>query len=70
MLKKMAGGVELLLSLIEFNPDRRATALDVLNSEFMKPLRSNKAEADEMDDAHVLYKFMAFYTPSGRKAVG
>ncbi len=68
MLKKMAGGVELLSSLVEFNPDKRATALDVLNSEFMKPLRINKVEADEMDDSNILYTFMAFHTPSGRKA--
>jgi hypothetical protein len=34
----MAGGAELLLQLIEFHPDKRATALDVFNYEFMTPV--------------------------------
>jgi len=65
-LEKMAGGVELLLSLVEFNPDKRSTALDVLNSKFMSPLRNNQIKADETDDSMISYSFMAFCTPSGK----
>jgi serine/threonine protein kinase len=38
-LSSMDGGMELLLSLVNFNPQARGSALDVLNSRFMAPLR-------------------------------
>jgi serine/threonine protein kinase len=52
-LNSMDGGMDLLLSLVHFNPLRRATALDVLNSAFMKPLRDistdpHYSESDEV----------------------
>jgi len=65
-LKNMSGGVDLLLSLVEFNPERRASALDILNSEFMAPLRISQTKIDENDEENILYTFMAFHTPSGR----
>ncbi|CAB9496345.1 Conserved hypothetical, protein [Seminavis robusta] len=37
-LRAIPGGMELLMSLVHFDPDKRATALDVLNSEFFAPL--------------------------------
>jgi serine/threonine protein kinase len=38
-LEKMPGGMDLLLHLCCFDPAKRASALDVLNSRFMEPLR-------------------------------
>lgn len=35
----MKGGIELLLALVDFDHERRATALDVMNSSFMSSLR-------------------------------
>jgi hypothetical protein len=66
----MSGGVDLLLSLVEFNPERRASALDILNSEFMAPLRINQMKIDENDEENILYTFMAFHTPSRRHVNG
>jgi serine/threonine protein kinase len=43
-LNSMNGGMDLLLSLVHFNPLRRASALDVLNSTFMTPLREISTE--------------------------
>jgi hypothetical protein len=63
----MTGGVDLLLSLVEFNPERRASALDVLNSDFMAPLRIDQTKLDENGDGNILHTFMAFHTPSGRQ---
>lgn len=37
-LKSMDGAMELLKSLVDFDPEKRATALEVLNSEFFTPL--------------------------------
>lgn len=37
-LEKFDGGMELLRSLVDFDGSKRATALDVLNSEFFAPL--------------------------------
>ena len=38
-LKSMEGGIDLLKSLVSFDPDSRFTALDAMNSVFMEPLR-------------------------------
>jgi len=38
-LSALDGGMELLQSLVQFNPQDRASALDVLNSSLMAPLR-------------------------------
>jgi len=40
-LNEMDGGLELLFALCSFDPDKRATASDVLNSQFMAPLRED-----------------------------
>ena len=45
MLEAMDGGMELLLSLVSFDPSTRATPLDAINSNFFAPLR----EEDGMD---------------------
>jgi hypothetical protein len=37
--------MELLMSLVHFDPQRRATPLDVLNSLFMTPLRETPGQA-------------------------
>jgi hypothetical protein len=46
----MDGGMELLLSLVQFNPEARASALDVLNSSFMAPLREMEGCQYSEDD--------------------
>ena len=38
-LSSMDGGMDLLMSLVKFDPQYRASALNVLNSDFMAPLR-------------------------------
>ena len=53
----MEGGMELLLSLVDFDPQKRATPLDVLNSAVMMPLR--EAPDSAQNDDHVL-SFMAY----------
>jgi serine/threonine protein kinase len=40
-LEKMPGGMDVLLNLCRFDPARRATAMDVLNSPFMENLRES-----------------------------
>lgn len=53
-LNSMDGGMDLLLSLVHFNPFRRATALDVLNSTFMTPLRDISSESYNSESDEVL----------------
>ena len=38
-LERINGGMDLLFSLVSFDPNRRSSPLDVMNSTFMKPLR-------------------------------
>mmetsp|Transcript_56026 Transcript_56026/g.135577 ORF Transcript_56026/g.135577 Transcript_56026/m.135577 type:complete len:1555 (+) Transcript_56026:355-5019(+) len=59
-LLSMEGGMELLLSLVDFNPETRATALDVLNSDFMAPLRELNGTTYSFDDD--VTSFTAFAT--------
>jgi serine/threonine protein kinase len=59
-LLSMKGGMDLLLSLVDFNPQTRATALDVLNSEFMAPLRETSGATYSEDDD--VSSFTAFAT--------
>ncbi len=47
-LESMDGGMQLLKSLISFDPSTRYTALDVMNSKFMEPLR-------ESSEGHLQY---------------
>jgi hypothetical protein len=43
-LKSMDGGIDLLKSLVSFDPDSRFTALDAMNSVFMEPLREQSGQ--------------------------
>ena len=55
--------MELLLSLVQFNPQVRASALDVLNSSFMAPLRETSNENQGYDDGNdEVLSFTAFST--------
>jgi hypothetical protein len=56
----MPGGIELLMSLVSFDPVSRATFLDVLNSPFMEPLREDgRVSYSPFDDVR---SFTAFST--------
>jgi hypothetical protein len=59
--QSMDGGMELLLSLVSFDPQTRATALDVLNSSFMEPLRESPESIEYCAEDEV-YSYMAFST--------
>jgi serine/threonine protein kinase len=61
-LLQMEGGMDLLLSLCAFDPARRATALQVLNSPFMNALREEPNASYGVND-HV-QSFTAFSTNS------
>jgi serine/threonine protein kinase len=60
-LEEMDGGLDLLLSLVSFDPEKRATASDVLNSCFMAPLREAAGEMLYNPDDTV-YSYNAFST--------
>jgi serine/threonine protein kinase len=60
-LESMEGGLELLISLVNFDPEKRATATDVLNSSFMAPLREGYPGASIQEDDYVL-SYMAYAT--------
>mmetsp|Transcript_487 Transcript_487/g.769 ORF Transcript_487/g.769 Transcript_487/m.769 type:complete len:1375 (-) Transcript_487:1532-5656(-) len=53
-LESLHGGMDLLLSLVSFDPQTRASALDVLNSPFMTPLREEEEESQYSEDDEVL----------------
>ena len=65
-LDAMSGGMELLFELCSFNPETRTTALQVLNSNFMKPLRGEGGEDDATngteDNDDVVLSYTAFAT--------
>jgi hypothetical protein len=50
MIQSKDGDMDLLLSLVNSNPEERASALDVLNSPFMAPLREMEGCAYSKDD--------------------
>lgn len=58
----MDGGLELLMSLVSFDPLSRVSALDVLNSTFMEPLRESPTEWPEYCADDEVYSYMAFST--------
>lgn len=63
ILQKMEGGIDLLFDLVSFVPNKRATALDVINSNFMAPLRKKPAVSIlEKDDE--VYSYMAYSSKS------
>ena len=53
-LEKMVGGMDLLHSLVCFDPQHRASALGVLNSSFMVALREKGNQVSYKDDDEVL----------------
>jgi len=59
-LEKVEGGMELLLSLVCFDPERRATACDVLNSQFMISFQQGAHYADDEDTS--VMSFLAYAT--------
>jgi serine/threonine protein kinase len=66
-LEQVAGGLNLLFSLVDFDPEIRATVCDVLNSEFMVPLREDPAEmrtstAKQSNQSNHAISFMAYAT--------
>ena len=60
-LRSMPGGMELLLSLCNFDPKKRASASDVLNSQFMEELREPCSEVD-YGPATTVHSYMSFAT--------
>ena len=64
-LEAMEGGMELLCQLCSFDPSARATALQVLNSRFMEPLREPEGSNYEYEDSLVFsYNAFSTFTPS------
>jgi serine/threonine protein kinase len=61
-LQAMDGGMDLLLSLVKFNPLSRASALDVLNSSFMESLREIPYGDNSYKDEDEVLSFTAFST--------
>jgi len=61
-LSAMDGGMDLLMSLVRFNPQNRASALDVLNSAFMAPLREIPNDDRHYNDHDEVLSFTAFST--------
>ena len=57
-LLEIDGAIDLLRSLVTFDPNKRASALDVLNSQFMLPLRQRFGTSES--DSDILYSYMAY----------
>ena len=58
-LESLDGGLDLLFSLVAFDPSKRASALDVINSDFMSSLREEfRAHSNE---AEKVYSFMSYF---------
>jgi hypothetical protein len=63
ILMSMEGGMDLLFSLISFDPSKRFSALDVMNSAFMAPLRDENNPLDE-NTIDKVYQYMSYLTRS------
>ena len=63
-LEQVTGGLDLLCSLVDFDPEKRATICDVLNSEFMVSLREDPIESrsGSAKPSNHAISFMAFAT--------
>jgi serine/threonine protein kinase len=60
-LESVDGGMDLLFHLCSFDPDRRASAMDVLNSSFMEALREPSTGVDYgVNDT--VHSYTAFWT--------
>lgn len=55
----MEGGIELLVSLVQFDPQKRATPLDVMNSLFMASLQETPGVETHRPGENVL-SFLAY----------
>jgi len=55
----MEGGLDLLMSLVHFDPQQRATPLDVMNSRFMASLKESLSDETHKPGENVL-SFMAY----------
>mmetsp|Transcript_4479 Transcript_4479/g.4954 ORF Transcript_4479/g.4954 Transcript_4479/m.4954 type:complete len:2164 (+) Transcript_4479:538-7029(+) len=60
-LQSIEGGMDLLLSLVNFDPEKRITALEVLNSPFMSPLRE-RAGKDKQNLHDISHSYLAYST--------
>ena len=63
-LEQVTGGLDLLCSLVDFDPEKRATTCDVLNSEFMVSLREDPTESrsGSAKPSNHAISFMAYAT--------
>lgn len=61
-LEELEGGLDLLFSLVDFDPEKRATVCDVLNSQFMVPLREDPSKKRVNDESNHVMSFMAYAT--------
>ena len=61
-LEEVDGGIDLLFSLVDFDPETRATVCDVLNSQFMVPLREDPNKTRVNDHSNHVMSFMAYAT--------
>jgi hypothetical protein len=59
--QEMDGAMDLLLSLVCFDPSERATPLDVINSRFMIGLVETSEDATD-DDNDIVRSYMAYLT--------
>lgn len=60
-LQRMQGGLDLLMGLVSFDPEKRFTPLDVINSVFMEPLREISQES-HCHHSDIVHSFMAYKT--------
>lgn len=63
-LETMDGGMELLRGLVSFDPNKRFTALDVMNSQFMMPLREPPGGLHQYSEEDDVRNFTSFSTHS------
>jgi len=61
LFQSIDGGLDLLLSLVSLDPQNRASALDVLNSSLMTPLRENDSNMFSSEEDEV-FCYNAFST--------
>lgn len=59
-LESMEGGMDLLFSLVAFDPNKRASALDVINSTFMSTLREDVGKKS-MNGNEKVYSYMSYF---------
>jgi serine/threonine protein kinase len=61
-LQQVDGGLDLLFSLVDFDPDKRATVCDVLNSKFMVSLREGHNLSFVNKESNHILSYMAYST--------